>query len=51
MYKSDIETLAKECGIKDDDMSIFLEFFENESEWIGVLCETFLDRQARQVEL
>lgn len=46
MYKSDVESLARECNVKESDMGEFLDFFENESSWIGVVVEKFLDERS-----
>lgn len=42
-YESEIEEMAKECGLKDGDVGAFLNYFEQPDLWIKQVVETFND--------
>lgn len=47
-FTSEISELARECGIKDDNIVDFLDFFDQPGEWIHLLVEKYKDELAER---
>lgn len=45
----EIEDLAKECGVKEQDMESFYNFFSFPQSWIHILIEKFNDDRAMEL--